>query len=93
MKARLFLNEKVMQRTWIYISIAGASFAVSSLVRFTVGLASVGNILNTYYMVEITQILFLMSFFIAVYNWYAFTDSLKKKNTGMIERNQDASSY
>jgi hypothetical protein len=34
LKAKLFLNEAVMQRTWMYISISGAAFALNTFVKF-----------------------------------------------------------
>ncbi len=31
-KAKLFLNDAVLQKTWIYISISGAAFALNSVI-------------------------------------------------------------
>ncbi len=76
LKARLFLNEAVMQRTWIYISISGAAFAVNTLIKFVVRFTSAGEttagIISDFYFVEFTQFIFLISFILAVYNWYIF---------------------
>src|SRR3972149_3284315 len=74
LKARLFLNETIMQRTWIYISIAGASFALNTLVKIAVRFPYAGetatNIISDLYLVEFTQFIFLIAFILAVYNWY-----------------------
>lgn len=75
LKARLFLNEAVMQRTWMYISVAGASFALNALMKFVVRFTTAGGILDAFYLVELTQIIFLISFILAVYNWYMFIGS------------------
>ncbi|MFZ2410906.1 MAG: hypothetical protein WAW23_04990 [Candidatus Methanoperedens sp.] len=72
LKAKLFLHEEVMQRTWMFISIAGASFAVNTLVKFTVTLTNWGAVLESFYLFELTQFLFLIAFILAVYNWYVF---------------------
>ena len=83
LKARLFLNEVIMQRTWMYISIAGAGFALNTLIKFAVRFAYSGQstsvIINEFYLVEFTQFIFLISFILAVYNWYIFIGSFVKK--------------
>ncbi|MCZ7361892.1 MAG: hypothetical protein O8C58_00900 [Candidatus Methanoperedens sp.] len=82
LKARLFLNETVMQRTWIYISVAGAAFAINTLIKFVVRFAYAGEttsrVINEFYFVEFTQFIFLISFILAVYNWYIFIGSFVK---------------
>jgi hypothetical protein len=82
LKARLFLNETVMQRTWIYISVAGAAFAINTLikfvVRFTYAEETTSRVINEFYFVEFTQFIFLISFILAVYNWYIFIGSFVK---------------
>lgn len=75
LKARLFLNEEIMQRTWIYISVAGAAFAMNTLVKFVEKFSISGEVLKSYYLVEFTQLIFLISFILAVYNWYIFIGS------------------
>ncbi len=73
-KARLFLNSVVLERTWMYISIAAASFAIHAITNF------MENFLGykTYYLNEITQVIFLVSFILAVYQWYNFLGSFNK---------------
>jgi hypothetical protein len=72
LKARLFLNEAVMQKTWVYISIAGASFALNALIKFAIRLSNTGEIPQINFLVESSQFIFLLSFILAVYNWYVF---------------------
>lgn len=74
LKAKLFLNEAVMERTWMYISIAGAGFALNTFVKF-ISQTALGAILDTYHIYETTQLVFLVSFIMAVYNWYVFIGS------------------
>ena len=77
-KARLFLNDAVMQQTWIYFSIAGASFALNTLITLIVRFMDSGEKFNTYYMVEITQFIFLIAFILAIWKWYEFIGSIDK---------------
>lgn len=78
LKARLFLNDAVMQQTWVYFSIAGASFALNTLITLIVRFATTGEKFNTYYMVEITQFIFLAAFILAILKWYEFIGSFDK---------------
>lgn len=78
-KARLFLNDAVLQRTWVYISISGAAFALNTLIKFVVRFTTNGEILNVYYLVELTQLIFLVAFIFAVHNWYMFIGSFVSK--------------
>ncbi len=80
LKAKLFLNEAVMQRTWMYISIAGASFALNTLIKFVIRLTAWGESLNAYGLFELTQLIFFVSFILAVYNWYVFIGSFVGKD-------------
>ncbi len=75
LKAKLFLNEAVMQRTWMYISIAGASFALNTLIKFVVRFTIPGKVVEDFFFVELTQFIFLVSFILTVYNWYVFIGS------------------
>lgn len=77
-RARLFLNETVMQRTWIYISIAGAAFAINTLIMFLVKFGDRGELFSGYYLPEITQIIFLLGFIFAVFSWHEFIGSFHK---------------
>lgn len=78
LKAKLFLNDTVIQRIWMYISIAGASFAVNALIKIVGKLTGIENIFNSYYIVELTQLIFLIAFFFAVYSWYLFISAHPK---------------
>ncbi len=75
LKARLFLNESVMQRTWIYISVAGAAFALNTFIKFIERFTTMGTALGPFHLVELSQLIFLVAFILAVYNWYIFIGS------------------
>ncbi len=75
LKARIFLKEEILEKTWMYIAIAGASFALHSVTNFIENLMHI----NTYYLNEITQIIFFIAFILAVYQWYVFLGSLEKR--------------
>ena len=66
LKARIFLNSFIMEQTWVYLSIAGASFALNTLLKLAVRLEGMGNISYIPYMVGLTQIIFLIAFILAV---------------------------
>ena len=78
LKARLFLNESVMQRTWTYISVAGAAFALNTLIKFIERFTTNGDNLSQFYFIEFSQLIFLVAFILAVYNWYIFIGSFVK---------------
>lgn len=73
LKARIFLKEEILERTWIFISISAASFAVHSMTNFMENLFNI----NTYFLNEATQIIFLISFILAVYQWYVFIGNIR----------------
>jgi hypothetical protein len=79
LKARLFFNESVIQHTWMYISIAGASFALNTIIKFVGRFTASGNVLSAYYIIELTQLIFLISFVLAIYNWYVFIGNFKNQ--------------
>jgi hypothetical protein len=72
LKARLFLNNAIIQQTWIYISIAGASFALNALIKFAGRFTAIGKVLNIYYVEELTQIIFLIVFIVTMFSWFSF---------------------
>ncbi len=78
-KAKLFLNDAVLQKTWIYISISGAAFALNSVIKFIIRFTATGEVFKSYYLVELTQIIFIIAFIHAVYNWYVFMASFVNK--------------
>ncbi|MBU4223440.1 MAG: hypothetical protein KKA10_17770 [Euryarchaeota archaeon] len=72
LKARIFLNNAVLQQIWISISIAGAAFALNALLKL-VGLhLIIKDIISDFYLIELTQMIFLISFIYAVFVWYLF---------------------
>jgi hypothetical protein len=79
LKARIFLNDSILQRTWIYISVAGASFALNNVIKFIILFTSRAEFLNVYHLADLTQLVFLVAFILAVHNWYGFISSFVKK--------------
>jgi len=80
-RARLFLNDSILQQTWMYISIAGASFALNNVFKFIINFSSIGEILKMYHIADIAQLAFLVSFIFAVQNWHGFIGNfIAKKN-------------
>ena len=74
LKARLFLNSNVLRQIWISISIAGAAFALNSLLKLVGVYLAIKDIIYNYYLVEFSQMIFLISFIYAVCIWYQFID-------------------
>lgn len=75
LRARFFLNNAIMHRTWIFILIGMAFLALNVLVRFVEILGSyyiMENTLSNYILIELTQIVFLTAFSLAAYNCYLF---------------------
>ncbi len=74
LKARLFLNDTILQQTWFYISIAGASFALNALIELMGSLIVIIDLIKYYYIVELIQIICLMAFIFALHSWYLFVN-------------------
>ena len=72
LKARLFLNTNVLQQMWISMSIAGAAFAINSLLKLVGVHLIIKEIIYNYYLVEFSQMIFLLSFIYAIFIWYQF---------------------
>ncbi len=67
-RARLFLNTELINDTWKYISIAGATFAINAVAGF----AKFNMGMQTYYLWEITEAIFFAAFIAMIYQWYQF---------------------
>ena len=80
-RARLFLNDSILQRTWIYISISGASFALNNMFKSIISFSPEGELLKLYHIVDLTQLFFLISFILTVKLWYGFVGSFTDKKT------------
>ncbi|MFZ2412403.1 MAG: hypothetical protein WAW23_12595 [Candidatus Methanoperedens sp.] len=85
-KEELVLNETVLERTWIYISVAGAAFALNILLKFVIWFRIAGDVLNRYYIVELTQIIFLIAFIMAAYNKMLILKSQKDEGAEIWRR-------
>ena len=75
LKAMIFLREDILEKTWMFIAIAGASFALNAMTNFI----ETTLLINTYFLNEATQIIFIIAFILAVYQWYSFISNLSKK--------------
>ncbi len=76
LKARIFLREDVLNNTWLYVSIACASFALHSIV----GILGVVAEIRIPLVYELSEIIFIMSFILMIYQWYVFIASLRIEN-------------
>ncbi len=71
-RARLFLNTELINKTWTYISIAGAAFAINAMAGF----AKFSLDIQTYYLWEISEAIFFAAFIAMIYQWYQFIGGL-----------------
>jgi len=78
LKARLFLNTNILQQMWISMSIAGAAFALNSLLKMVGVYLTINYIIYNYYLVEFSQMIFLISFIYAVIIWYQFINNVNQ---------------
>ncbi|MFH1323403.1 MAG: hypothetical protein ABIH80_06215 [Methanobacteriota archaeon] len=85
LKARLFLNSNVLQQIWISISIAGAAFALNSLLKLVGVYLTIKDIIYNYYLVEFSQMIFSISFIYAVFIWYQFINKTNHNDFSSAE--------
>lgn len=85
-RARLFLNDSILQKTWVYISIAGASFALNNIFKSIISFSPEGEALKLYHIATLAQLAFLISLIFTIRLWYGFVGSFtdKKNITGKI---------
>ena len=81
LRCRLFLNNAILEKTWTYISIGIVFLALNALIKFVSRFPAIGDMLNNYYIVELTQIIFLTAFSLAVYSCYLFINSTVQNNS------------
>ncbi len=85
LKARLFLHADVFEQIWTSISIAGAAFALNALLKLVGLYLIVKDIIYDFRLVEITQVIFLLSFIHAVFTWYLFITDHDQKDFSVGE--------
>ena len=73
LKARVFLKDDILHNTWLYVSIACAAFALHSVIGI-LGIVANIRIPSIY---EASEIIFIMSFILMIYQWYVFIGSLQ----------------
>ncbi len=81
LRARLFLNNAILEKTWMYISIGLVFLALNALIKFMGRFSAIGDVLNNDYTIELTQIIFLTAFSLAVYSCYLFINSTVQNNS------------
>ncbi len=86
LRCRLFLNNAILEKTWIYISIGIAFLALNALIKFVSRFSAIGDIFNKYYMVELTQVIFLTAFSLAVYSCYLFISNAVQNNSAIVRK-------
>ena len=72
LKARLFLNDAVLHQAWISISIAGTAITLNALLELAGLFLPIRNIIHDYYLLEMTQFIFVMAFSYSILNWNMF---------------------
>jgi hypothetical protein len=72
LKARVFLNKTIIRGTWIYITIAGISISLDTLIKFFVTFNFINSMSYSYYIIGLIQIIFLIAFTLLVYSWSLF---------------------
>ena len=85
LKARLFLNSNVLQQMWISMSIAGAAFAINSLLKLVGVHLIIKEIIYSYYLVEFSQMIFFVSFIYAIIIWYQFINTTNQKKLSITD--------
>ncbi len=78
-KARLFLNDTVLHQVWTSISIAGVAVTLNAMINLSGLYLPIENIIHEYYLLEMTQFIFLMAFICAIFSWYQFLASPVRK--------------
>ncbi len=86
LRCRLFLNNAILEKTWTYIWIGITFLALNALIKFVSRFSAIGDILNKYYMVELTQVIFLTAFSLAVYSCYLFINNTVKNSSAIVRK-------
>ncbi len=86
LRCRLFLNSAILEKIWTYISIGIAFLALNALIKFMSMFSAIRDTLNKYYMVELTQVIFLTAFSLAVYSCYLFINSTIKNSSAIVRK-------
>ena len=70
-KTRLFLDQKIIHQSWVYISVAGISIALYLLIKMA-SATDIDDASFSYNIIQLIQIIFLIAFTLLVFNWYLF---------------------
>lgn len=66
LKARIFLNDDILSKTWAYGVVIGTSFAIHEILESSI-LAS-----HMPYLCEMMKLVFLTALLVLIYEWYDF---------------------
>jgi len=66
LKARIFLNDDILSKTWVYGAVIGTSFAIYEI------LSSPMIACHLPYLCEMMKFVFLTALLVLIYEWYDF---------------------
>lgn len=84
-KARLFLNDAVLHEVLTSILIAGTAFTLKALLELAGLYLPIKNIIHEYYLLEMTQFIFVMAFVYAILNWNQFLAMPDRKDFSRVD--------
>ncbi|OGH05857.1 MAG: hypothetical protein A2W22_05385 [Candidatus Levybacteria bacterium RBG_16_35_11] len=79
-KTRLFLDQKIIHQSWVYISVAGISIALYLLIKM-VSATDIDDASFSYNIIQLIQIIFLIAFTLLVFSWYLFLSDYRLHHT------------
>jgi hypothetical protein len=71
LKARVFLNEAILNQTWIYMALAGISISLATIIKFLTMFTLINSI-SYFYVIGLIQIICLIAFILLIYSWSLF---------------------
>ncbi|MDY6958046.1 MAG: hypothetical protein SVK08_02705 [Halobacteriota archaeon] len=77
LKARIFLSEKIIHDTWLFMSIAGAGLAVHVLSSFLKTLGIYESEFISGILFGISEVFFLSAFIVVLYQWFQLLEEAK----------------
>ena len=79
-KTRLFLDQKIIHQSWVYISVAGISIALYLLIKMA-SATDIDDASFSYNIIQLIQIIFLIAFTLLVFSWYLFLSDYRLHHT------------
>ncbi|MDY6966468.1 MAG: hypothetical protein SVM80_10970 [Halobacteriota archaeon] len=81
LKARIFLSERTLQDTWLYMSIAGAGLGVHVLSSFLKNMGIYRSEFVSDIVFGISEIVFLTAFMVVLYQWFRLLEEIRESTT------------